>query len=181
VHWLLVLALAAWLLLAAEILLLRAAGLHWNLSASMPLGLYVATERSLLPGEIVAVCLPPAFATLARERGYLHHGSCPTGAQPILKRIAAVEGDVVEVQPTGVTVNNRRIPNSQVAAQDSRGRPLPHVPWGRYTLTRQELWLMSTRQPNSLDSRYFGPVSLFDVIATAVPLVVTDAGTGAWE
>jgi conjugative transfer signal peptidase TraF len=178
---LLLLAAAAWLVVLAEIVLLRALGLQWNLSASMPLGLYLPTERSLLPGEIVAVCLPAALATLAHERGYLHHGSCPTGVQPVLKRIAAVAGDVVTVQPEGVTINARLIPQSQVATQDSQGRTLPHAPWGTRTLHHHELWLMSTLHPHSLDSRTFGVVSIFDVIATAIPLAVLETSPGGWE
>jgi conjugative transfer signal peptidase TraF len=180
-RYLLSLAAAAWLVVLAEILLLRALGLQWNLSASMPLGLYLPTERSLLPGEIVAVCLPAALATLAKERGYLHHGSCPTGVQPVLKRIAAVAGDVVTVQPEGVMINDTRIPHSQVATQDSQGRTLPHAPWGTRTLQHQELWLMSTLHPHSLDSRTFGVVSIFDVIATATPLAVLETSPGGWD
>ena len=175
------LAAAAWLVVMAEIVLLRALGLQWNLSASMPLGLYLPTERSLLPGEIVAVCLPAAMATLARERGYLHRGACPTGVQPVLKRIAAVAGDVVTVQPEGVRINDTRIPHSQVATQDRQGRTLPHAPWGTMTLQRHQLWLMSTQHPHSLDSRTFGVVSIFDVIATAIPLAVLETSPGAWE
>jgi conjugative transfer signal peptidase TraF len=178
---LLLLAAAAWLVVMAEILLLRAIGLQWNLSASMPLGLYLPTERSLLPGEIVAVCLPAVMATFAKERGYLHHGSCPTGVQPVLKRIAAVAGDVVTMQPEGVTINDMLIPQSRVVTQDRQGRALPHAPWGTFMLQRHELWLMSTQHPNSLDSRTFGVVSIFDVIATATPLAVLETSTGAWE
>lgn len=178
---LLSLAAAAWLVVLAEIVLLRTVGLQWNLSASMPLGLYLPTERSLLPGEIVAVCLPAAMAQFARDRGYLHHGSCPTGVQPVLKRIAAVAGDVVTVQPDGVTINDTRIPQSQVATQDRQGRALPHAPWGTRTLQRQELWLMSTQHPNSLDSRTFGVVSIFDVVATAIPLAVVETRPGGGD
>jgi conjugative transfer signal peptidase TraF len=180
-HILLLLAAAAWFVVMVEIVLLQTAGLQWNLSASMPLGLYLPTDRSLLPGEIVAVCLPAALAQFARERGYLHHGSCPTGVQPLLKRIAAVAGDVVTIQPGGVTINDTPIPNSRVATQDRYGRALPHAPWGAITLQRHQLWLMSTLHPNSLDSRTFGVVSIFDVIATATPLVVLETSTGGWE
>ena len=178
---LLLLAAAAWLVVLAEIVLLRIVGLQWNLSASMPLGLYLPTERSLLPGEIVAVCLPAEAARFARERGYLHHGSCPTGVQPVLKRIAAVAGDVVTIRPEGVTINDTPIPQSQVATQDSRGRTLPHAPWGTITLQRQQLWLMSTLHPHSLDSRTFGVVSIFEVVATATPLAVLETSPGIWE
>jgi conjugative transfer signal peptidase TraF len=101
--------------------------------------------------------------------------------QPVLKRIAAVAGDVVTMQPEGVTINDRPIPHSRVATQDRQGRALPHAPWGTMTLQRHELWLMSTSHPNSLDSRIFGIISIFDVIATVTPLAVLETSSGAWE
>jgi conjugative transfer signal peptidase TraF len=158
---------------------MRIAGCRRNVSASMPLGLYQDIERPLLVGEIVAVCLPPAIATFGHERGYLGRGECEDGTQPVLKRIAAVEGDTVDVQGDAVTISfggssvakPRRLAHSEVLDRDSRGRALPHVPWGPYTLQHGELWLMSTSRPNSWDSRYFGPISVTDVIATTCPAV----------
>ena len=158
------------------------AGYHWNLSRSLPLGLYAEVERPLLVGELVAVCLPPAVAQFGVDRGYVEHGGCADGVQPVLKRIAAVAGDIVDVQPEGVTITLQqthaiphRVANSAVLAHDRQGRPLPHVPWGPYTLQHGELWLLSTTKANSWDSRYFGPVSAFDVLATMRPVLTIAA------
>src|SRR5262245_31893837 len=80
------------LLVFASIGVPALAGYHWNLSSSLPLGLYAEVERPLLVGELVAVCLPTAVAQFGVERGYVAHGGCPDGIQPVLKRIAAVAG-----------------------------------------------------------------------------------------
>jgi len=176
-------AVTGFLLVAGMVYSMRIAGCRWNVSASLPLGLYRDVERPLLVGEIVAVCLPPAVATFGYERGYLGRGECEDGMQPVLKRIAAVEGDTVDVQRDAVTITlhglstakSRRLANSAVWDRDSQGRALPHVPWGPYTLRHGELWLMSTSRSNSWDSRYFGPVLVTDVIATTCPAVTATA------
>jgi conjugative transfer signal peptidase TraF len=155
---------------------MRAAGYEINLSASMPRGLYRVTHDPLAVGQLVAICLPHPIAQFGRERGYLTAGACAESQQPVLKRIAAMAGDRIEVQPDAVTINGTRVPNSAVSEQDSHGRVLPHVPWGTYTLKRGELWVMSTYVANSWDSRYYGPVPVSSVYATARPVIVVTAG-----
>src|SRR5206468_3771792 len=85
---------------------LRLAGLQWSLTGSMPPGVYQVTHGPLARGQIVAVCLPPPIAQFGWQRGYLSRlpairliSDCPGGYQALLKRIAAVEGDVVGVRP----------------------------------------------------------------------------------
>jgi conjugative transfer signal peptidase TraF len=155
---------------------MRAAGYELNLSASMPRGLYRVTHEPLAVGQLVAICLPHAIAQFGRERGYLTAGACEDSQQPVLKKIAAMAGDQIEVQPDAVTINSARIPHSAVYEHDSHGRVLPHVPWGTYTLRRGELWVMSTYVANSWDSRYYGPVSVSSVYATARPVIVFTTG-----
>jgi type IV secretory pathway protease TraF len=83
-----------------------------------------------------------------------------------------MEGDVVAVQPEGLTINGRPIAHSTVLVQDSQGRDLPHLPWRTMTLSSGELWLLSTTDPRSWDSRYYGPVAISAVITTARPVLV---------
>jgi len=153
---------------------LRACDLTVNLSGSMPVGVYRRTQEPLRVGQIVAVCLPAAVAQLGLARGYLHAGPCLSGTQAVLKRIAAMGGDVVEVAPTGVTINAQPVPQSAVLDSDSHGRDLLHVPWGTMTLAPGELWLLSTHDARSWDSRYYGPVPRGAVLATARPLWVVE-------
>ena len=97
---------------------------------------------------------------------------CPAGYQPLLKPIAAIAGDVVDLTPDVVAVNGEPMAQSHTQEHDRAGRVLPHMPWGRYQLTAGELWVMSTYHPASWDSRYFGPIRAETVIATVVPLWV---------
>src|SRR5262245_55526892 len=98
---------------------LQVLGLTINLSGSMPIGFYRRTQEPIAIGTIVAACLPVDIAQLGLTRGYLHTGSCPGRTQAVLKRVAAMAGDVVAVQPEGLTINGRPVVQSAVLAQDS--------------------------------------------------------------
>ena len=146
-----------------------------NISPSAPLGLYRMVDQPAVRGVLVAACVPPAAARLARERGYLAGGSCPGGTQPVLKRIGAVPGDVVDLELDGLAVNGTRLPDSESAVSDSRGRPLPHAPWGRTVVAPGEVWLIGIETTRSWDSRYFGPVPL-DHVHAVRPVLTLGGG-----
>jgi len=172
------------LVIVAVVLLLfllgtRALGFHWTLTESLPRGVYQRTHAPLVRGTLVAFCLPLPQAEFGWHRGYI--GSvpnlpvlreCPAGYQPLLKPIAAIAGDVIDLTPTMVRVNGEPMAQSHTQEHDRTGRMLPHVPWGRYQLTPGELWVLSTYHPASWDSRYFGPIRTETVIATVMPLWV---------
>ena len=147
-----------------------------NISPSAPLGLYRMVDQPAVRGVLVTACVPPAAARLARERGYLAGGSCPGGTQPVLKRIGAVPGDVVDLELDGLAVNGTRFPDSEPAVSDSRGRPLPHAPWGRTVVAPGEVWLIGIETSRSWDSRFFGPVPLDHVHAVRPVLTLR----GGW-
>jgi type IV secretory pathway protease TraF len=77
-------------------------------------------------------------------------------------------------RPLGLTVNGQRLPESPSAGADSLGRSLPHPVWGRHVVGPDERWLVSTRVPNSWDSRYVGPFSVDQVRAVARPVWTVD-------
>src|SRR5213592_731906 len=122
-----------------------------NVSPSVPLGLYRMVDEPVARGVLVVACVPPDAARLARDRGYLSAGSCPGGTQPILKRLGAVPGDIVDLDADGVAVNGTRLPNSATAARDTHDRPLPHAPWGRTVTPPGEAWLFATETTRSWD------------------------------
>jgi len=145
-------------------------GLHVNLSPSAPRGLYRSITGAPTRGAWVAACVNPEAATFGRARGYLGAGSCVGGVQPVIKPVVALAGDVVELGPEAMVVNGQRLSGSSSSDVDSLGQPLPHAVWGRHVVTADEFWLVSTRVPNSWDSRYLGPFSRLQVRAVAWPV-----------
>lgn len=148
----------------------RVGDLRINWSPSLPPGLYQRNPQ----GNLALFCLEEPYAALAFSRGYREDGSCPDGGQPLLKPIVARAGDVVEVSPAGVSVNGRQLRNSAPQAKDSAGRPMEHWPYGYYVVGSGEVWLVSTFELRSFDSRYFGPVAVSAIQATYRPLVTTN-------
>jgi conjugative transfer signal peptidase TraF len=147
------------------------AGLRLNLTASLPVGLYLASGAAPVRGSIVLACLPPMVAEFARERGYVPRGdACPGGVVPVGKPILAIAGDTVSATPTGLLLNGVPVPNSQALEADRKGRPLPRLVDGRYVVGLDELWVLSPYSRLSFDSRYFGAVKLTQVRAQLRPL-----------
>lgn len=160
----------AGILLAVTLVL----GLHVNLSASAPRGLYRMVTGRPAWGTWVVACVDPQAAAPARARGYLGPGSCTGAVLPVLKPVVAVACDLVEIGPEAVTVNGQRLHGSSSVGVDSLGRALPHAAWGRYVVGADEFWLVSTRVPNSRDSRYLGPISTSQVWSVARPVWTVD-------
>jgi conjugative transfer signal peptidase TraF len=151
--------LLAFALIASTLLAIPAAHyIGWNSSASAaPIGFYLRTAPQPKRGQLVEVCLPPAWAQFAMDRGYIRHSwRCPDGAEPLGKIIAGMPGDVLEIDP------------ATVLRVDSRGRPMPHV-LGKEHIGINQVWLYGSAR-KSFDSRYFGPVPIANVIANLTPL-----------
>jgi len=151
----------------------RVLGLRISLTDSAaPAGIYrIVRGASVKHGELVAACLPISIAQEALARGYLQQGDCPSGAEPVAKIVGALPGDVLDVQPGRVSVDGQVFADSAVAARDSTGRPLPHVPWGRLQVAPGEVWLFGFHNVRSWDARYFGPVPLSEVRAALKPVL----------
>lgn len=149
-------------------------GLRLNLSRSMPRGLYRMTVGPIDRGALVAFCLDPARAALGRERGYLGVGSCASGVEPLLKRVVAVVGDVLDHERDFVAVNGRRLAESATLAADPQGRALAHGAFGISTIPLGSVWVFSAA-PLGWDSRYFGAVPEAGILGLAEPLL-TEGG-----
>ena len=133
-------------------------GLRFNTSASLPLGLYVTTTDGR--ASLVEFCPAEPFATFSIARGYRDPGACRDGAAPLLKPVVASAGDTVELSAHGISVNGILLRNTAPLPKDSAGRPLSAWPFGRYVVARDTVWVASTYQPRSFDSRYFGPLPM---------------------
>lgn len=156
------------LLIALVLAVAPSSHLRINLSPSLPRGLYLTADEELRRDALALVCLPPEVAEPGLRRGYLKPGTCPGGAAPVLKWLAAAGGDRVATTPSGVYVNGSRLPFSTPALEDRSGRRLPPMLLRPRTL-ESEYWLHAPRL-DSWDSRYYGPVPAATVLTTLRPL-----------
>ena len=147
------------------------AGLRLNTTTSMPRGLYRSLGGPVTTGAWVSVCLPSEIAWFGVERSYLGAGSCPNGTEPVLKVVAAVAGDVVQLTAAGVAVNCELLAHSRPLERDRGGRELAAYSAAPRRLAPGEIWLHSPFEERSWDSRYFGPVSAACVTDVVAPLV----------
>jgi len=141
-------------------------GLRINSTPSEPLGLWrvVSLDHPVQVGEMVFVCPPETDAVSEGfERGYLRSGLCPGGFGPLIKTVAAVGGQRIEIAGN-VTIDGQPIANSNLVSQDGQGRPLR--PYVGGTIPAGFLFLHSPF-PGSWDSRYFGPVPVSGVLGLA--------------
>jgi len=147
------------------------AGYCINLTASMPLGIWKKSPL-VQRGSYVAACIPPdtEAAQIAHKRGYLPSGKCPGGFAPLLKQVEALPGDTVLLTDEAVYINGLALPTSRTQATDSQGRTLPSFPRGSYRVLPGLYWLFATTNPNSFDSRYFGPVPETSIVTSLVPV-----------
>ena len=138
----------------------------WNPTPSEPMGLYIRRATPPGVGVIIAFRTPGAAFPYADQRmAYLHR-------IPILKTVAAVQGDMVCTDGGVLTINGRR--RAAVNARDSRGAELPA--WrGCRALAPGEFFVFSDRAPNSFDSRYYGPIDQHSIVGVFSPLLI-DSG-----
>lgn len=134
----------------------------WNASASTPTGLYrvdVGAPPQL--GDLVALDPPPALGTFLAQRGYLPRGV------PLLKRVAGLPGALVCRSGVFVTVDGVAV--ARALARDRADRPLP-IWTGCRIVGRDQLFLINAAR-DSLDGRYFGPLSAAGLLGTAHPVL----------
>jgi conjugative transfer signal peptidase TraF len=151
----------------------QASGFRLNMTPSIPEGIYVSDPKPPGRGDLVLVCPPDTpFFRGARANGYLFRGRCPGGYVPLMKPIAAVEGDIVDVSPAGIRVNGVALANTRAFSSDAHGNLLPHPKTGRHVVEAGEMWLLSSYDQRSIDSRYFGPLSIAGVETVVRPVLV---------
>src|SRR5262245_30483460 len=150
----------AGVLLFVQSLQRAAPRLVWNASASLPLGLYRIETVPVRHGNLVLIRLPTHIAELAHRRGYL-----PKSAY-LIKFVLAVAGD--EVCRLGAHLLTRGVFVARALPRDRLGRRMP-IWYGCRRLTSGEFFVLAYN-PQSFDSRYFGPLSVRDVLGRAILL-----------
>ena len=135
----------------------RLFGIRINITSSLARGFYIVSESPA--ANLVEFCPEGEAARISLERGYrTPGGNCPDGGSPLLKPIAALYGDRVEVTSNGIQVDGKLIANSAAHFRDHRGRALKPWPNGKYIVPAEGLWVVSDFNSWSFDSRYFGPI-----------------------
>ena len=136
--------------------------LVWNVSASVPVGLYRILPAGVpRRGEMVAVRPSPPLARFMATRRYVEAGAL------LVKPVAAAAGQQVCRAGTSVTIDGVLVATARAA--DHAQRPLP-VWTGCYRLRANTVFLLAPLVPASFDGRYFGPVATSRIVGRAVPL-----------
>lgn len=145
--------------LGGTLLLPPAPRLLWNVSASAPVGLYLVEPASLPARDDLVIAWPPeTVRRLAAGRNYL-----PANV-PLVKRVAAVQGDLVCARGTRIAINGVTVATRR--AVDGSGRSLPQ--WqGCFRLGQGAYFLLMREHADSFDGRYFGAVGAGNIVGRA--------------
>ena len=136
--------------------------LIWNASASVPIGLYrMQPEPVPKVSDIVVVRPPETLVWFLSDGGYLPRGV------PLLKHVAALGGQ--RVCRIGAAISIDGVTVGKALGHDHRGRPLP-VWQGCTVLAAEQVFLFNADRPDSLDGRYFGPLSRTTIVGRAQPI-----------
>src|SRR5690606_20732313 len=135
----------------------------YNASDSVPIGWYhitpLGTDVDAIPVDSVVLGgVPDGVAVLADQRGYRRLNVS------LLNRVGAAAPQHVCVEDGRVRIDGVTV--AHVLLIDAQARPLPSWTQCRQ-LVEGELFLLSTTNPGSFDSRYFGPIDRANVIGVA--------------
>lgn len=138
-------------------------GIVINITPSYPRGLYTGetlqNERKIMVKEMVLVCpdIENPAITKALQLKIFPAGCCTGGIAPLIKTVEGVPGDYIERENNQITINGQVLQGTPVI--HAQLFPKPVGPGYRHRLSENEYWLMSDYNPDSFDSRYFGPIT----------------------
>jgi len=131
-------------------------GIRLNLTPSLPLGFYITSHSP--SANLIEFCPQGAAAFISLSRQYRTAGACPDGGAPLLKHAVAISGDQIQVSADGIRVNGQLLPNSAGRFRDHLQRPLDPWPYGTYKVEPGTVWVISSFNSYSFDSRYYGAI-----------------------
>lgn len=132
-----------------------------NTTASVAPGFYWVVDGPPTVGELVVVRPPWALARWMARRRYL-----PANV-PLIKRVAATAGSTICGRAGVMEVDGEIV--ARARSVDHWGRPL--IPYqGCVQLGAEDVLLLNTDAPDSLDGRYFGPLPRSVILGRARPL-----------
>jgi conjugative transfer signal peptidase TraF len=134
--------------------------LVYNATSSAPVGFYWLDRSAPRVGDLALVRPPSRLARWMASRRYL-----PLNV-PLIKRVAAVEGQAVCIRSGVVKIDGVQV--GIALERDLVGRRLASSVVCR-RMGADEVFLLNSA-PRSLDGRYFGPLSRRCVIGRLTPL-----------
>lgn len=138
-----------------------------NLTRSLPLGIYqlikiVDLNRPLTYNDLILFCPPKEVAKYAKEKKYLSFGfSCTSGVVPMLKKVAALPGDVATIKNNYLHVNNQEF---KIFTEKEK--------FFTYNggKVKDDHLLAMTSAEYGFDSRYFGELNQNIIIGVLIPI-----------
>ncbi len=140
-------------------------GFSYQESTSMTPGWYVTypifLKNNISRNNIIL------FKPDKNTENYMLSRSWILPGSPMMKYLKGLPGDFVCIRNTEIFINHKKI--GDIQKLDSQNRPLPRLTFCQ-TLVHNQFFMMSTRVPNSFDSRYFGPIMREQMISKAIKL-----------
>ena len=136
-------------------------GVTYQFTDSMKKGvfIYAPLPQKIKKNDVVLFSLSPKWLKFLLNKEYLKKSI------PVMKKVFATQGDLVCIKRGKVLINHRFI--SKVLQFDHRNNRLPKVKICRI-LKNGEFFLMSTKIPNSFDSRYMGIIKREQIFASVI-------------
>jgi conjugative transfer signal peptidase TraF len=146
--------------------------IRWNFSPSVPMGFYWRSN-DVHRGDVVEVCAPDAIVAEGLAHGYLWGmgGPCYHHSFPLVKYLAGVGGDVVDVSADEIAINGQPWPHSARRYIDGSGNPIVQwIRYGRFRLASDRVLILGTH-PDSWDGRVFADIQSSSIRARWSPLL----------
>lgn len=131
-------------------------GIVINYTESLPLGFYRKARGEPVKGSYVLFTLKDSDRPYAKGQ--------------LIKRVAAAEGDHVQITDHGICINGNAVKDSKQWKFDRYGYPLPSLVLD-HVLENDELLCLGD-DARSFDSRYFGVIAKSQIISTLFPVFV---------
>lgn len=152
-------------------------GFAWTWTGSLPIGLWRYNTQGV-QSHYIAFCLPDGvYSHFFRDHVMSSDDHspypCPNNTSVFIKPVMARPGDQVELSSAAVRVNGVPLPRTATQQRSrKKGVVIPHISRGRYTTQSGTVWVFSTYNEASFDSRYYGPIDVRWIRSGAEPVLV---------
>jgi signal peptidase I len=147
-----------------------------NISISEPIGYYLKLPvGNIVVGRRYSICLNNnKYISVLKHFGFPNKKyECPYNSPYLIKQVAGVPSDLIEITTSGVLVNGVLQPNSK-GVRSGRGVDLYPLPVGyRHVLQSGEYFMLGVT-PTSIDSRYFGAIKRDQIFNRTILLMNDD-------